>query len=168
MARRAGLLGGLPQRCAGMPPRQGRAAFSPPVKNELLFTCFSSFRREKLSVARLQREVAQSRSEGAMVSCGNSLFAILILLLQDLDAVCLAEDGHQSIKTLLDIMMGCQWCIDVLINLRKSKALSWLPWKSCSRGKPFPFPCWWSLLELEARQAQKAVLDQNAVGLLAC
>lgn len=67
-----GLPGGLPERCTGMPPRWGSGAFSPPLKNELLFTHFS-FRREKLSVARLQREVAQSKSEGAMVSCGNSL-----------------------------------------------------------------------------------------------
>ncbi|XP_028939503.1 nck-associated protein 5 [Antrostomus carolinensis] len=43
----------------------GKWCFSPPVTNELLFTRFS-FRREKLSVARLQREVAQSKSEGAM------------------------------------------------------------------------------------------------------
>lgn len=67
-----GLPGGLPERCAGMPPRWGSGAFFLPVKNELLFTRFS-FHREKLSVARLQREVAQSKSEGAMVSCGNSL-----------------------------------------------------------------------------------------------
>uniref|UniRef100_A0A8C9F186 NCK associated protein 5 n=1 Tax=Pavo cristatus TaxID=9049 RepID=A0A8C9F186_PAVCR len=35
------------------------------VRQDLLFMCFS-FRREKLSVARLQREVAQSKSEGTM------------------------------------------------------------------------------------------------------
>ena len=36
----------------------------------IMYICFS---REKLAVARLQREVAQRRSEGAMVSAGWSV-----------------------------------------------------------------------------------------------
>lgn len=66
------LPGGLPERRAGTPPWRGCGASSPAVRNEMLFTRFS-FRREKLSVARLQREVAQSKSEGTMVSCGTRL-----------------------------------------------------------------------------------------------
>jgi len=31
--------------------------------------------------------------------------------MQDQGAFCLAEDGHRSIKAVLDIVMGCQRCI---------------------------------------------------------
>lgn len=75
------------------------------VENELLFTGFS-FRREKLSVARLQREVAQSKSEGAMVSCAYSPLCNSCLTASGTFG--LAGGGHQSIKAVLDTTKGCQ------------------------------------------------------------
>lgn len=62
-----GLPGVTPAMC-----RNAQAGLGEPGENELLLTGFS-FLREKLCVARLQREVAQSKSEGAMVSCAYSL-----------------------------------------------------------------------------------------------
>lgn len=64
-------------------------------------------------MARLQREVAQSKSEGAMVSCSNSLLCNSCLTASGLPLgiFCLAEDGHQSFKAVLDLMMGSQCCV---------------------------------------------------------
>lgn len=100
-----------------------------PMGNELLLTGFS-FLREKLCVARLQREVAQSKSEGAMVSCAHSLLSVLVSLPQ-------APLVWLKVLTTAARLPWTQQRVanDVFINERKLK----LPWKSHGRGKLLRF-----------------------------
>lgn len=79
------------------------APMGKPEGNDLLFMGFS-FLREKLCVARLQREVAQSKSEGAMVSCAYSLLCSSSLTAPGIFG--LAEGAHQSIQAVLDTAKG--------------------------------------------------------------
>lgn len=71
--------------------------------------CFCS-PREKLAVARLQREVAQRRSEGAMVSAGWSL------LLLHLPSKGLWLERHFVSLGYLRKIFACSKLNDVLVN----------------------------------------------------
>lgn len=97
---------------SGVTPAMCRnaAPMGKPEGNELLLMGFS-FLREKLCVARLQREVAQSKSEGAMVSSAYSLLWGSCGFLSASGMFGLVGGGHQSIQAVLDTTKGWQWCV---------------------------------------------------------
>lgn len=136
----------------------------------MLFTRFS-FRREKLSVARLQREVAQSKSEGTMVSCGNRLLcdSYFTASVQALGPFRLAEDEHPNIKAVVAVSMGAS---HAFVPLRKLKALSWLLGKAAVAKSCSYFPAdgayWIGKQGKQDHEHRRAISDQNAIDLVAC